>query len=226
LQAFKVHKNGVKTMLKLYEKHRPKTWQDVIGQEKAVARLLKLRDASRLAGNVFWISGASGTGKTTIARLLALEVADEFCIEELDSQDLTPAKLNELENSWNLYGWGKGGRAYLVNESHGLRADSIRKLLTMLERMPSHVIMVFTTTSESMDTLLETKEDANPLLSRCIQVALSRQGLSKPFAEHARNIAMAEGLDGLPIEKYVQLAQRHKNNMRGMFQDIESGAMA
>src|SRR5262249_4680832 len=63
----------------LTEQYRPKTWQDVVGQDKVVNRLLALRRRG-LAGRAYWLSGPSGTGKTTIARLIAAEVAEEFCV--------------------------------------------------------------------------------------------------------------------------------------------------
>ena len=42
-----------------------------------------------LAGRAYWLSGQSGTGKATIARLIAAEVADPFFITELDAATLT-----------------------------------------------------------------------------------------------------------------------------------------
>jgi DNA polymerase III gamma/tau subunit len=60
----------------LAERYRPATWDEVVGQEKVVARLRALSARGGLAGRAYWLSGQSGTGKTTIARLIAQEVAD------------------------------------------------------------------------------------------------------------------------------------------------------
>jgi hypothetical protein len=56
-------------------------------------------------------------------------------------------------------------------------------------------------------------------------LALDRRGLSKTFAERARSIAHAEGLDGKPIEDYIRLAKDSRNSLRAMIQAIESRAM-
>ena len=120
---------------------------------------------------------------------------------------------------------GRGGRAYLINESHGLRKDAIRQLLVLLERLPSHVTIIFTTTKDGQDSLFEDEIDSHPLLSRCIVLTLTNQGLAKPFAARVREIAQLEKLDGQPEAVYVKLAQKCKNNMRSMLQSVESGAM-
>ena len=49
----------------------------VVGQGKAIRRIDVLRKRG-LSGRAYWLSGQSGTGKTTIARLLAAEIADDF----------------------------------------------------------------------------------------------------------------------------------------------------
>ena len=61
--------------MQLHESYRPHAWSDVIGQDKALAKIDALRKRG-LSGRSYWISGQSGTGKTTIARLIAAEVAE------------------------------------------------------------------------------------------------------------------------------------------------------
>ena len=212
--------------MNLYEKCRPGTLEQIVGQDKVV-KTVRILSQKGLAGKAFWISGASGTGKTTLARIIAGMVSDDFCITEYDSaESLTADELRSIDATQGTYGFGsKGGRAYIVNEAHGLSCTSVRRLLGILERIPSHVVWIFTTTKEGECKLFEDKTDAAPLLSRCIEIKLTNQGLNKAFAEHCRTIAQNEGLDGKPIAAYEALARKCRNNCRMMLQQIEAGAM-
>ena len=209
--------------MNLYEKYRPNTWQEVIGQDKVIEKIMELKQR-KLAGRAYWISGQSGTGKTTIARLLAAEIADSFYIEELDATSMSVADLKQIESAWQLYSLGKGGRAFIINEAHGLRKDVVRQLLVMLERLPSHVIVIFTTTCEAQETF-EDMLDAGPLLSRCLRLELARRGLAELFAARAYEIANKEGLNGKSIENYIRLCKDARNNFRTVLQAIDNGAM-
>src|SRR6476620_8513414 len=99
-------------MVPLAEQYRPRACADVTGQDKVVGRIRALAKRG-LSGRAYWISGQSGTGKTTIARLIAADVADDDLIREVDAAGLTVSALRELESDMGIRGWGKGGRAYL-----------------------------------------------------------------------------------------------------------------
>ena len=120
--------------MQLYEQYRPRKWSDLIGQKHIVAAIERLRKRG-LTPRAYWISGPSGTGKTTIAKLLADEVATEWSTEEADATDLTAARIRLLEQQSQCIGFGgKPGRVFIVNEAHKMPQRVVTQLLTVLER--------------------------------------------------------------------------------------------
>lgn len=210
----------------LAEKHRPKTLDGIVGQDKAV-KLVRLHlERGGFAGRAVYITGASGYGKTTLARIIADTLADRDMVAELDSaDDLDADTLERWRQSSGLYGWGKGGRAFIVNEAHGLRAPIIRKLLGWLERLPGHCVVIFTTTNDG-ESMLFDGIDAKPLVDRCISIRLTNQGTIEPCAELIHRIAQAEGLNGCPdAMKAARRIAMESKSIRAAIDRIESGAL-
>lgn len=210
-------------MRPLHERQRPRTFADVIGQAKAIERI---RTAGEPGGQTFWISGSSGTGKTTLARIIAGQIADSYYVTEYDSADqFKQAELDAMTEIMGMYSLGLGGRAWIINEAHGLRSPIVRQLLGVAERLPDHVVLIFTTTKQGEAKLFDDDIDAGPLLSRCLKVSLTNQGMAKAMAPKLRAGAEAAGLNGRPETEYVKLMQRCHNNVREAWAEIQAGAM-
>ena len=208
----------------LFERWRPASFADVIGQEKAKRTLETIRQRNGgLFGRAYWISGKSGMGKTTFAKLIAADGADDWATEEWDAGTLTVSDLQAVERCWDMRGLGKGGRAYIVNESHGLRKPVIRQLLVMLERIPSHVVIVFTTTLDGQESLFEDCDDASPLLSRCTKIQLESRGQNELIAKRLCESIEAEGLGKADAKAMLRVVNDERGNIRAVIGRIENG---
>jgi len=199
------------------------TWEEVVGQDKAIGKVRALAKRG-IGGRAYWISGGSGTGKTTIARLIARELAESWNVEEIDAQDVGIDTVREMERGFTFMGMGcKTGKAWIINEAHGLRGQVISRLLTCLEPVPEHCTVIFTTTNDGEESLFE-DFDTPPFLSRCTRIKLASRGLAEAFAKRAAEIADKEGLNGRELPWYLELVRQSRNNMRAVLQAIEGGA--
>ena len=209
----------------LYEKHRPRDWSGVLGQPKAIRILERLESAGKLGQKAYWITGKSGIGKTTIARIIASKLADEWNTYEMDAGEVTLSRVAEWKADQHLYPMGERGRVYILNEAHGLRKDVIRSLLVLLEELREYTTFVFTTSLEGQMTFENTQIDSAPLASRTIPIRLKSMGLLEPFAKRMQEIAIAENMDGQPIEVYRRWFKDNGLNLRAGIQHVEAGGM-
>ena len=207
-------------MPSLAEKYRPCEFSQLVGQEKAVSALERLD----LGGRAFYITGKSGTGKTTMAKIIAMKVAQtSHGISEITGRQLTCGYLSTWRSNF-YYRPLFGGYALIVNESHGMHKPVIEMLLDVLEDLPDYATVIFTTTRAG-DDLFEEQLDSSPFRSRCFQLALSCRDLTPVFAEHCRAIATKEGLNGKPLDEYTKLLRDCRNNLREALTRIEMGEM-
>lgn len=154
----------------LYLKHRPRKLKDIIGQTEAVASIQGFIANGGLP-HVIMFSGPSGTGKTTIARILARNLG---CDMQFDFREVNAAgsrgidTTREIESQYQLSPI-RSARVWLFEESHRLTHDAQSHLLKMTEDFPAHVWFMFTTTDPAK--VLPT------LRGRCTEIAL------KPLTE-------------------------------------------
>lgn len=216
--------------MNLSEKYRPRKFADVIGQPEAMNTLLTLRKTSGLAGQVYWITGESATGKTTIARIIAAKVSDAATTYEIDAQDLSLDTVRDWEKTCEYRPIFGDGYCFIVNESHGLSQRVVSRLQTVLEHeaVQRNSTWVFTTTNKGHQKLFDSSFDSEPFLSRAVPVRL--------VDDSDRRIACADRLVDIyhkEIGEYdvdrgsmLALLRDCGGNMRSAIHRIASGQIA
>ena len=214
-------------MPSLFEQARPRAWQDVAGQDRAVAQVRKVLGRG-WGGRAFWIAGPSGQGKTTIARLIADDGADSWATWEIDGQDCTMDYIRDMvDEQFACRSLGVGGKCWIINEAQGMRAAIADRFLTALEGMPDHCCIIFTSSKPVEMDLFGEAHYALPFYSRCVVVTLKDgPAVRQALARRAKAVAVAHGCDGLPDWTYDAGIDHCQGNLRALLQAVESGQLA
>jgi len=172
----------------LYRSFRPETFEGLLGQEHIV-RILKNQIRSGTEGHAYLFCGTRGTGKTTVARVLAKGVNCKESQEKrpcgicenckairdgifLDVIEIDAASNNGVDNIRELresikYPPVVGRRkVYIIDEVHMLSAGAFNALLKTLEEPPEYVMFILATT--------EPQKLPATILSRCLKLDFHR----------------------------------------------------
>jgi DNA polymerase-3 subunit gamma/tau len=216
--------------ISVYRRWRPQTFEDVIGQQRITQTLQNAIRAGRIT-HAYLFAGHRGTGKTTVARILAKALncaqgptptPDNTCpncqavnnsvsldVIEIDGASHTQVDhVRDLKEKIILAPAEGRYKIYIIDEVHMLSTSAFNALLKTLEEPPPHAVFVLVTT--------EPHRIPATVASRCQRYDFRRVPLSE-IETRLRRIAAAEGfvIDDPALRHIARLAD-------GSVRDAES----
>lgn len=169
----------------LYRKYRPERFADVKDQDHIVS-VLEGAIKKDVIPHAMLFAGTRGTGKTTLARIVAAEIGtsatDLYEIDAASNRGIDD--IRELREAVQALPFESKRKVYIIDEVHMLTKDAFNALLKTLEEPPAHVVFMLATTE--IDKILDT------ILSRC-QVFTMRSPSRGVLADTVTEIATKEG---------------------------------
>ena len=176
----------------LYRKYRPKTFNEVCGQE-IIVRILKNAILNNKISHAYLFAGPRGTGKTSIAKIFSNTINCEnpidakpcgkckYCVQNnsVDIIEIDAASNNgvdeirEIKEKVNLVPALGKYKVYIIDEVHMLTISAFNALLKTLEEPPHHVIFILATT--------EPHKIPATILSRCQRYDFKKISESKIY---------------------------------------------
>ena len=198
----------------LYTKYRPHTFADVLGQDHVTSVLKESISLGNIA-HAYLFFGGRGTGKTSVARILAQEIgtgADD--LYEIDAASNTSVDdIRSLNDAVHVLPFHSKYKVYILDEVHMLSKSAFNALLKTLEEPPKHVIFILATTE--MHKIPET------IVSRC-EVYTFKKPNQDLLKKMVIKTAQAEGvtLDPAAAELIALLGDRSFRDTHGTLQKV------
>jgi DNA polymerase III subunit gamma/tau len=195
----------------LYRKYRPKNFREVIGQKHIVKTLTNSILKNRI-GQAYLFTGPRGTGKTSIARILAKTINCEKPIGAISCEKCSVCKLlnenksldiieidaasntgvdniRELRETIALQPTSLKYKVYIIDEVHMLSTGAFNALLKTLEEPPKHVIFILATT--------EIHKVPETIISRCQRFDFTRL----PIANIIEKLSLIAASENIKIDQ-------------------------
>jgi len=212
--------------LVLARKYRPQTFEQVVKQDHVTRTLANAISADRVAHAILF-SGPRGTGKTTVARILAkamnckegpvripcnecrscreITIGSAVDVFEIDgASNNSVDQIRELRENVKYMPAHSLYKIYIIDEVHMLSIAAFNALLKTLEEPPPHVMFIFATT--------EPRKIPITILSRCQRHDFRRIDVES-ISKHIKEICAKEGVE-IAVESLGLIAREAGGSMR------------